>query len=246
MAKTDLQVYVAHCSKFTQRKSFLKKELKKMGLSAQWCTDEPESSLHFTDNPDIYKHKLHILNEVDGPHGIGKIPAGAKAVSWTHLTIWKRIAESQNPYALILEDDAVLEKDFTTRFYDYLRKTPMDWDVIFMGCGAKLHVPSDRVRQGQCAYLMEPQRSRCTDSYLINRKASQIISRNVLPFSFPVDWELGYLLRKYGLRVYWWEPPLVRQGSETGLYRSGIREEWHHNKMKFKIWRAWESLKSKL
>jgi GR25 family glycosyltransferase involved in LPS biosynthesis len=93
---------------------------------------------------------------------------------------------------------------------------------------------------------MDPPRSRCSDSYFISRQAAKVISEAVQPFSMPIDWELGYQLHLHRMKVYWWEPPLVRQGSETGLYRSEVRDEWHHKKTKFKIWRAWESLKSKL
>ena len=45
----------------------------------------------------------------------------------------------------------------------------------------------------------------------------------IIPFTFPIDFELNYQLSLHDMNVYWWEPPIVQQGSQCGLHRSAIQ-----------------------
>jgi hypothetical protein len=50
-----------------------------------------------------------------------------------------------------------------------------------------------------------------------------LLASKAVPFVVTMDWELSYHAARHDLHVYWLEPPLAVQGSETGVYPSSIR-----------------------
>ena len=126
--------------------------------------------------------------------------------------------------ALVLEDDAVFDKSFVNEFNMNLYRTPKDWDFIFIGSGCDLRVENRKIQEGKVAYLRDHPASKCTDSYVISIDSARKVLDTINPFSFPIDFELNYQMALHNMNVYWWEPPLVRQGSQCGLYKSKIQQ----------------------
>jgi hypothetical protein len=86
-----------------------------------------------------------------------------------------------------------------------------------------LRIDKNRVVDGQPAYIKEHPASKCTDSYVVKKSAVEKILNTMEQYSFPIDFELNYQMCINNMNVYWWEPPLVIQGSQNGLYRSEIQ-----------------------
>ena len=123
---------------------------------------------------------------------------------------------------MILEDDihsVVPQVDKAIEFI--LERLPKDWDVIYLGDGAGLHAKD--VVEGKTAYKVPHPASRCTDSILFKKESARKISDIYFPFDLGSDFELGYVQSKLGLNVYWWEPTLVTQASEHGIFKSSLR-----------------------
>jgi hypothetical protein len=118
----------------------------------------------------------------------------------------------------VLDNDAIFLRGFVSGFERNLAATPDDWQIIFIGSGARLRVPERK--DGVFAYKMKPPRSKCADSYLIKPAAAEAMCRSVIPFMQAIDWEMAYWMQKLDLSTYWWEPPLVVQGSEIGAFKS--------------------------
>jgi len=38
-----------------------------------------------------------------------------------------------------------------------------------------------------------------------------------------IDFELNYQMCSHQMNVYWWEPPIVKQGSQCGLFKTEIQ-----------------------
>jgi len=114
------------------------------------------------------------------------------------------------------------EEDFINNFNFNLMSTPNDWDLIFIGSGCNLRVPKSRRITGKIAYKKEHPASKCVDSYLINYSASDKIYNTIIPFTLPIDFEINHHMRVHDMTVYWWEPPVITQGSQCGLYESEI------------------------
>jgi GR25 family glycosyltransferase involved in LPS biosynthesis len=143
------------------------------------------------------------------------------SLAYKHMQTYFDIAINEFDSALILEDDAVIVNNFVNRFNDYLSRTPDDWDLIFIGSGCDLRIRD--TEPGKVAYLKSHPASKCTDSYCIRGSAAALLSQNIIHHSLPIDFELNYWMEKLNFRVYWWEPPLVMQGSQIGLYESSIQ-----------------------
>ena len=59
-------------------------------------------------------------------------------------------------------------------------------------------------------------------AYFINKHTAQLFYENILPITFPMDFELNYLQNKLKSKVYWLETPIVFEGSNPvsgSLYR---------------------------
>jgi GR25 family glycosyltransferase involved in LPS biosynthesis len=138
-----------------------------------------------------------------------------------HFRVYEEIIRKHQDAALVLEDDVILAADFHAALLRHLPLTPPDWDFIFMGSGCGLRVPGRR--EDVAVYKMVPPRSKCADSYLIRGRAAAMLARFALPLIQPLDWELGYWMARLNLNTYWWEPPSVVQGSQSGLFASLLR-----------------------
>ena len=120
-----------------------------------------------------------------------------------------------------MEDDALLEASFREQFDEYFRDTPSDFDFIFIGSGCNLRVP---IREsGRRFYPKGTPSTKCTDSYIIRRRAAEQLLLALPPFTLPMDFELNYQIHAHEMKVYWLEPPIVVQGSQDGTYRSAIQ-----------------------
>ena len=135
----------------------------------------------------------------------------------------ERVCWQTHQTSLILEDDVVLCDNFEHFFNLFLQQTPDDWDFIFIGSGCNLRIDPHKVKQNQTAYKKAHPASKCTDSYCIKNTSAEKILNTIIPFSLPMDWELNYQMLLHDMNVYWWEPPLVIQGSQNGLYNSAIQ-----------------------
>lgn len=67
---------------------------------------------------------------------------GIKGCALSHRAIWKEMVQQNYAYALILEDDAVLEPDFAAKFQEVWSEVPADVDLLFLGCLAQHGEPS--------------------------------------------------------------------------------------------------------
>ena len=138
-----------------------------------------------------------------------------------HFYILEKIANGKEDFCLVLEDDVLLCDDFPNIVDKYMKETPKDWDFIFIGSGCNLK-PKNILPSKLC-YLKEHPASKCADSYFVTKKAAKQIIQTYMPFSSVSDWELAYQMYIHKHMVYWWEPSLVKQGSEVGIFKSTLR-----------------------
>ena len=218
------KVYIAHYTPLESRKESLISKLDSFGVQAAWIEDEPTrqdiDNLH-TNTPILWNHKLQNL-DYGGPIPHKQLTRSELSIAFKHLKIYEDIVKNGIQTALVLEDDVVFEEDFVNKFNFNLMSTPNDWDLIFIGSGCNLRIPPNNVISGKIAYKKEHPASKCADSYLINLSASDRILNTIIPFTLPIDFEINHHMRIHDMSVYWWEPPVITQGSQCGLYTSEI------------------------
>lgn len=64
------------------------------------------------------------------------VPKTAIAIALSHLKTWKKFVKdaNTNEFAIIFEDDVVLESDFPQQFSIVMSHTPSDFDLLYLGC----------------------------------------------------------------------------------------------------------------
>lgn len=216
------KIYVAHYSRLKERKKNLEKQLKIYNLECLWIEQEPSDT--FTKNKyssNDWDEKFKKMNQLSYPKK-RQLRKAEISLEFKHIKIYQDIVNNNIDTALILEDDAIFEEDFLKKFNFNINATPKDWDFIFIGSGCNLRIDKE-VLNSNIAYKKEHPASKCTDSYIIKKEAAAKILETIFPFTFPIDFELNYQMFIHDMNVYWWEPPIVYQGSQNGVYRSEIQ-----------------------
>ena len=226
----DITTTILHYRPLTERKQNVISQMKKHNFTNYSFYEEYDGNTLTEETINKYcvrKHKdWETVEKKISPWNINRTTQKELNISEVSLTIkfgkvFELLSAKDDDYFLIFEDDIILCEDFETVFFQNLNNTPSDWDVVYFGSGANLH-PNDII-PGKVAYLKSHPASRCADSILIKRKAIQDLSKTWFPFHLVSDWELGYQHYLHDHKVYWWEPSLVRQGSEYGIFKSTLR-----------------------
>jgi glycosyl transferase family 25 len=217
----DVPVYVLHGSRNEERRRHVEGELERHGIEARWLLDINISDL----TPEVVRRyyrpgRMRWLHRSAATWRTRPklLQQGEIAAAASHVETLRLIGESGAPWSLVLEDDIILAPDFRARFDEYFHELPVDADVVFIGSCLRLRIKE--VEEGRHLYRKEHPASKCADSYLVTAAAARRIVGTIVPFVLPIDWELNYQFKRHDLAVYWLEPPLVEQGSETGLFSS--------------------------
>ena len=83
-------------------------------------------------NTDIIFNEL--LNNIPYADSINKL---TKANTASHLSVWKKILESDIEEAIIFEDDIFFHEDWSSLHEKYYNETPTDYDIIYLGSGRR-------------------------------------------------------------------------------------------------------------
>jgi len=61
-------------------------------------------------------------------------PKSAIGCAISHMNVWKLFLETEEEYAIIFEDDVVLEDNFNEKLEVALKEVPKDYDILYLGC----------------------------------------------------------------------------------------------------------------
>lgn len=223
------KIYVLHYTKLTKRKENLQKQFRHFGIDVEYITlfdqeelNEELIAKNYDSSKESYDKKIHpVYGPLSTPHRL--LNKAEISCTLKHKLAIQKISKECENYGLILEDDIFLADNFVELFDSFLSSTPPDWDAIFMGCCAGLRVPVENIKENVHAYKKNHPASKGGDSYLLKKELATKISRTMDKFVTISDWELSYQFHTHNANVYWWEPPLVIQGSEHGVYKSTLR-----------------------
>jgi GR25 family glycosyltransferase involved in LPS biosynthesis len=220
----ELSGYVMHGSRHPGRRARLETELALQGIEPIWVTEPAATALAPALIRDYYRKSRRLWwsrSTATQRLRFRVLTPREIAVNISHIETYRMIAAGTREWSLIFEDDAVLEPDFGNRFDQYFEELPADADLVFIGscCGLRI----EQVDGERHFYRKDHPATKCADSYLVSRSAAQTILSTIVPFVLTIDWELNYHLKLHDLVVYWVEPPLASQGSQTGVYASSLR-----------------------
>ena len=213
-----LQIYVVHYTPLKERKRFLLNEFNKRSLNYHFIEDY--------DREKLLDKDLIIFDD--------KLPKYLCAIQLAHIQAYKEIINSDYKYNLIFEDDVILHPNFNEKLKKGLEELPDDYDLLFIGDGCGLHIHESIIQPSKLIYkkCRTPTfwggdgGTRCTDSYLVSKKCAKKLIKYVENLKVGEiqirgsDWWLNSVIRDLQLEIYWMEPTIVTQGTQSGKYHS--------------------------
>ena len=120
----NLKIFIINLKKDKDRLNFQKKQFKKENINFERIDAVYGKDL---SNSERFKHSGSYFNYITNtPSIIG--------VFLSHLKIYKKIIKEDFPYALIMEDDIKLLKNFKKNLNNLLNNLPKKYDIIHCGC----------------------------------------------------------------------------------------------------------------
>jgi len=129
----------------------------------------------------------------------GALLPGKIGVYHSHLRLWQRLAGSNAPIALILEDDVVFHDVFLEALDAALSVAP-HWDVVrFNAIRAKIPICQGLAGSYRLNAYVGPFTG--NGAYLIKRETAKRLSEELLPMTRPLDHELNrFFVHRYRQR----------------------------------------------
>jgi glycosyl transferase family 25 len=210
-----IQIYIIHYKKLKDRKNFIVDQLAKFQLNNYEFIE--------IDRDELENYDISIFKD--------KNPSHQFAISLSHMYAYEEI-KNKHDFALILEDDVILSPRFDHILQEYLTQLPRDFDMCFIGNGCNLHIQAHNLVPGRNIYKKENTptawggngATRCTDSYIVSKKCAIQICNYIKGLNYKIDqaidWWLNTACRENNFNIYWAEPTIVTQGSQSGKFKS--------------------------
>ena len=217
--KKNLKIYVIHYTPLKERKEFQKKQLNDLSLrNTEFIENYDKESLSSDDVIKFNKNKLSLP---------------VISLFKKHIFTLELIQKSKYSLNLILEDDAILNKNFNNLLSQAVAQLPKDYDMLFIDEGPGLHIPSTSTAKLVYKKDIYPSAwggngaTRGSGGILVNKKCTEKIynfykKMEKDEIDLPIDYWLNVAIRELKLNIYWMEPTIIRQGSVTGKFNSSL------------------------
>jgi GR25 family glycosyltransferase involved in LPS biosynthesis len=207
----DMKIFIVHYKKLLDRKKRIIEQLEKYKLTNYEFVEIDRDELNKYDTT-IFDNTLFNVY---------------KAINLSHIHCYREIADKYE-FGLILEDDAILDENFTEKLSKYLRQLPKDYDMLFIGGHPTLRIEDSKTIPEIHVYEKGHEMTdwgghgatRTTASYIVSKqcavKLMKYIQNSNHKISKQIDFWLNDVLKDGAFKVYWGEPSIVEQGSNTG------------------------------
>ena len=206
----NFEVYIIHMAKNANRLENFDNFYNKSDISFKKYTVFPAivgANLKLSNfvTPKAYAQILDVEKIKKRQHHYD-LTRGAVGCFLSHLSIYKKVAESKIDYAIIFEDDSVIANDFYERLEKGLRDIPSDWDIILLGltclkCDIKLDYITVNRFWGTHGYIIK------------NKSAIKLLEYLDRPLSKQIDADISLLIKRKLINVYGINPIIVAQES---------------------------------
>lgn len=230
-------IYIVHWKELKDRRQYL--EDKFIGFNVNWIDSYDRNTITENDIEQIYKKDKNVwnsrvINLYNNPPAYRDLKISEICNSLSHIDVLDNIIDNNIDYGLVLEDDVILKNDFFVKFDEYYDQTPDDFDIIFLGTSFSTTIldsvgfdndkPAITVKNNLLVYeKFRNPKTRTVDAYILKNSTCKKLKTIINEISLPYDFDLAYFIKELDLKVYWWEPGLVFQGSMSGQYKSSIR-----------------------
>jgi GR25 family glycosyltransferase involved in LPS biosynthesis len=167
-------------------------------------------------------------------------PKGAIGCAMSHMNIYKKIAEGENEYAVIMEDDVIFRnKEVEKTVMSTIDEAPEDFDIIYLGC-----FESDFFKNVMGVMGMTVEEKKVTDSlkkpsialgthaYIVSQKGAKKLLKELYgKVHNHIDYCIQYLYKTGKLNNYVITPRIAFQTSTDTGVSSMISSTTSHPKL---------------
>jgi len=229
-----IQIYILSYKPLTERRTYLKNEFKKLNIKVKFIIQNKNEYKNkpimkrYLPNPKIWAHKVKFINKNTPFY---KLSDASINLNLNHYRIWEKIIRQKENFAIIFEDDVILEHNFKKNLNKCISQlNNIEWDVCFLDL-----LNDNRYRLFKKKGLFKNKKNSWgSGGYIINKNALKRILEDTYYFTLPIDEEFKYICKKHNLKVFWLNPPLVHQGSIYGKYPTTNKMAFSNNKNKLK------------
>ena len=221
-----MKVYVLHSSNLSKRKKHILEQFRKHNIY----------NFEFIEKFDVLD-----IAEDESKMFAKDYKRTIMSLFLKHIYVYQLIAKDKSEEtALIFEDDVILCEDFYDTLNKYIGEAcnckgacdanskDDEYDMLFIGCGYNLHIDKEVLEDDK--HIYKNPHTRATDSYVITCRCAQKIcdyydnlaTAADSPITLPINLWLNKAILDKGLNVYWCEPTIVSQGSQSGLFEVSI------------------------
>lgn len=203
------RLFVIHCKRLHERRVHMEAALQRHGWEAHWITAFDPAEIP----PQVWRDRV-----------TAKLKQAEVSLYLKHLAALREIVGSGVASALVLEDDAILPDEIQTVLEHYLAALPADCEMAFFApsIGRTAAVSADR------PLYADGNGTRSTCAYLVVRSCAERLLEwlDNRPIRRPIDLAIDEMIREHQLVTYWSVPPIIEQGSETGLFAHSLGVGW--------------------
>jgi GR25 family glycosyltransferase involved in LPS biosynthesis len=159
-----------------------------------------------------------------------------------HVKVYEKLVENhEEKFAIVIEDDILIKKNFDKKLLTLLNKLPDDFDFVFFGASKlDLHIPLYKRRPLKRMYkkINTPTdwggngMSKTTDSYVVSKKGAKSILDRIAKSKIlddALDFWLNQSARELNLKGYWYEPTITIYNDK---FESNLASQYNNVKSK--------------
>jgi glycosyl transferase family 25 len=159
-------------------------------------------------DPEAYKEYISPTPTIEIP-----FTAGMVGCFLSHLSAYKKIAEGDKPYGIVMEDDAKMDPEiYEKHIKNVFKEIPEDWDIILFGYDIRFPKYHKYEKFDHYYKMQEFWGLHC---YMLSkRSAKKLVDLMQPPFIHQIDGQLCILAREDKINIYGIENPVVFQVGE--------------------------------
>ena len=146
-----------------------------------------------------------------------KLERGDLSVMAKHKRVMENFLEGKSDYVLVLEDDAVINKDALNKIRKLINTLPLDYLDIAGGDNIKTNQSKVEILESIGIEKIKNGATRTACAYILSRNAAEESLRILKYPCLPIDWSISVALSlNKDFNCYWMRDSLIQHGSCTG------------------------------
>lgn len=189
-----------------------------LGVDIAWKYYDPWQIRSYKQSPHMYTRNSQTSFNLKR----GEI---SLCINWG--TAAQQAIDANHTIVMFWESDVLFEPDFMSKLSESMSELQKhhntNWDFLSITAGANLRPNRPDHEKFLKWFPVENYfHTRTTDAMIFKVDFLKTMLPTFFPIAEVLDWELNYHLSKHRSRSFWLDPPLISQGSGSGVYKTTL------------------------